>query len=714
LRYKRCRPQSGTSSSASSNPWAQTDMRIGIRLTISGLVLASILVSAIGVHLLWWRTAEANSRMLVATIDEQIVSAVGKELDTITTQARAAHTAIRTLFLQNVLETREADKRESVFLSQLQAQPSISWVAFGWPDRAFFAAHKLGDLGLEMMEIAPVDGLIKRRVDQYQVVVGDIEFEKRRFEDTNYDDTSQEWFQKEIKGDEPSWFEVTTYPVGSRPSIVYAGPIDVYQKRQGVLAVVIENTRLAQFLSQLSVGKTGAAFILGRDGTVIAAPDPDADEVNMQRSNQPLLPLAQKAVKQAAINETNGTYDVNGKIASRVRLTDGGNAYALSLTPLAFPGWTLATVIPEAEFLGPIEATIRQLLIGLATLILAAVILSAWLARRTIAKPLITVVDEIKHVERFELDRVRRHTSHIVEIANLSSAIADMAGGLAAFQKYIPADLVKTLVREGVEPIPGGSLRSLTVLFADIAGFTGLSERLGGGVIPLLSGFLDIISREISGQGGTIDKFIGDAVMAFWGAPATNVDHALDACRGALACQRSLRASKLADDLGRPLKFRIGINSGDMLVGNIGSNVRLNYTVIGDAVNVASRLEAANKEYGTEIIIGEETRRLAGDRIFVRELDRLTVYGRLGGFAIYELVDLAEQGKVRPSWIALYESGLTAYRAHDFRGAIAFFRQLLAVRESDQPARVMLERCSELLKSPPQTDWEGTHTMKVK
>ena len=113
------------------------------------------------------------------------------------------------MFVQNVLETREADKREFVFLSQLQSQPSISWVAFGWPDGAFFAAHKLGDLGLEMMEIAPVDGVVKRRVDEYQVVVGDIEFEKRRFEDTDYIVTDQEWYQKGMQADEPSWFEVT-------------------------------------------------------------------------------------------------------------------------------------------------------------------------------------------------------------------------------------------------------------------------------------------------------------------------------------------------------------------------------------------------------------------------------------------------------------------------------------------------------------------------
>ena len=684
-------------------------MRIGIRLTVSALVLASIIVSAIGVHVLWWRTAEANSHALADTINRQIVSTVEMELATITAEARAAHTAIRTLFVQHVLETREADKREFVFLSQLQSQQNISWVAFGWPDATFFAAHKLGDLGLEMMEIAPVDGVIKRRVDKYGVVVGDIEFEKRRFEATDYVVTDQEWYRSGMQADEPRWFNVSVHPAGSRPSIAYAGPIDVYEKRQGVLAIIIEYTRFAQFLSNLSVGQSGAAFILGRDGSVIAAPDPDADELNMQRSDQPLLPIAQGAMKQAG-----SSYDVDKRIARPVRLVAAGNAYAVSLTPLAFPGWTLATVIPEAEFLGPIERTIRQLLIGLAVLILAAGIVSAWLARRVIATPLIVVVDELKHVARFDLDKVRRHASHMIEIENLSNAIADMAGGLAAFRKYIPSDLVKALVSEGIEPSPGGSIRNLTVLFSDIAGFTGLSERLGDQIIPLLSRYLDTMSREVSGHGGTIDKFIGDAVMAFWGAPAANADHAVDACRAALAFQRALRTSGLADDDGRPLQVRVGINSGDMLVGNIGSDVRLNYTVIGDAVNIASRLEGANKEYGTDIIIGEETRRLAGDRILTRELDRLTVYGRAGGIAIYELLGIAENAAVLPDWVALYEHGLAAYRSRDFAGAADFFQSVLDARTADQPARIMLGRCDQYLKSPPGEDWEATNAMKAK
>jgi adenylate cyclase len=684
-------------------------MRIGVRLAISGLVLASIVVTAVGANVLWFRTAEATSRMLAATINSQIVSAVASQLTTIAAEARSAHTAIRTLFLQNVLETREADKREFVFLSQLQSQPAISWVAFGWPDDAFFAAHKLGDAGIEMMEIDLVEGKVKRRVDQYETIMGDIQFESRRFEDTAYSVLKQDWYQEGIRAENPRWFNVTDHPIGPRPSIAFAGPIDVYSKREGVLAVFIEYTRLARFLSQLKVGKSGAAFILDRDGSTIAAPDPDADEVHPQRSDQPLLGVAHGALEQAR-----SSYDSDGSAARQIRLAVDNADYEVTLTPLAFPGWTLATVIPEAEFLGPVRATIRQLLMGLVLLIVAASLLSAWLAQRVIAAPLIKVAGELRHVQRFELDRVQRHSSRLTELATLSSAIADMAGGLAAFRKYIPADLVRNLVNKGVEPRPGGSTRPMTVVFADIAGFTGLSERMGDRIIPLLSSYLDLVSGEINSHGGTIDKFIGDAVMAFWGAPAATPDHAVKACGAALACQRAVRDCGPVDDQGHRLKMRIGINSGDMLVGNIGSDVRLNYTVIGDAVNIASRLEGAGKEYGTEIIIGEETRRLAGADIHVRELDRLTVYGRSGGLQIYELLAMAENGSAAPRWVALYEAGLACYRTRNFAAAIDCFEQALGERGDDPPSRIMMERCRGFLKTPPEVDWQATNAMRVK
>jgi len=151
-------------------------MRIGIRLALSSLVLVSIMIAALGVHALWWRTAQANSRTLVTTINAQIVSAVEKEISSLASQARAAQAAIRTLFFENVLDTREADKREFVFLSQLQSQPTLSWIAFGWPDGTFFAAHKLGDDVVEMLEISSVDGRWKHRTDRYLAFATDIEF----------------------------------------------------------------------------------------------------------------------------------------------------------------------------------------------------------------------------------------------------------------------------------------------------------------------------------------------------------------------------------------------------------------------------------------------------------------------------------------------------------------------------------------------------------
>jgi adenylate cyclase len=676
-------------------------MRIGIRVAVSGLVLASIVVSAIGVHLLWWRTAQGISQTLADTINDQIVSAVGDELQSITTEARSAFIAVRTLFVEGVIDSRDARKREFVFLSQLQAQPTISWVAFGWPDRSFFAAHKLGDSAIEMLDIASSEP--KLRIEQYDLAGDDIQFKNRRIQDTTYSVTDQEWYREAIQSNGERWFTLTTHPVGERPAAALAAPIDVDQKRVGVLAIIIELTRVSNFLSQLTVGMSAGAFILDRAGAAIAAPDAAADELHPMKTGHPLFPAAVDAIRQAG-----SSYDPDKGRPFHTQVTRDGRIYEAVLTPISFPGWSLVTVVPDSEFLGPVQVTIRKLLIGLAVLIVIAGLLSAWLAQRLIAAPLIKVVNEIRHVERFDLDKVERHSSQLSEIENLSGAIADMALGLAAFGKYIPADLVKRLISEGTGARLGGAVRPMSVMFVDLAGFTGISERLGDRIIPLLSRYFDSVSVQVQRHGGTIDKFIGDAVMAFWGAPALNPDHAVDCCRAALACQRAVRELDLVDDEGRALKIRIGVNSGDMLVGNIGSEVRLNYTVIGDPVNIASRLEGTNKLYGSEIIIGPETRRLAGTEIAVRELDRLAVYGRAGGLQIYELLGMSGEFVDSSGWVALYEAGLAAYRARDFTAAIADFEKVLALRKPDQASAVMIERCKQQLEAPSGGDWDGT------
>ena len=682
-------------------------MHVGIRGAISGLVLTSIIVSAVGVHLLWWRTAQQTSETLANTINEQIVSAVGDELQSITTEALSSRTAVRTLFQQGVLDAGETGKRKFVFLSQLLAQSTLSSVAFGWPDGDFSVAHKLGNTAVELQEIS--GDRSKLQIDRYEFFKGDPRFMGHRTEDTSYSVLDQEWFREAMKSDEPRWVTLTRHPDGERPAVAYAGAIDIKGKRIGVLSIVIELTRVSRFLSQLTVGKSAGAFILDRSGGAIASPDTEADEVTGLKTDAPLFPAAVSAIQEAGAN-----YNPDDGKAYGARVTVDDKIYETVLTPISFPGWSLVTVVPESEFLGPVQKTIQRLLIGLAVLIVAAGLFSVWFAQRLIAAPLIKVVNEIKHVERFDLDKVERHPSRLTEIENLSGAIGDMAQGLAAFRKYIPADLVKRLISEGNKATLGGAVRPMSVMFVDMAGFTGMSERLGDRIIPLLSRYFDSVSTEVQNCGGTIDKFIGDAVMAFWGAPALNADHAVDCCRAALGCQRAMHHEGLVDDAGHPVGIRIGINSGDMLVGNIGSEVRLNYTVIGDAVNIASRLESANKIYGSVILIGPETRRLAGDRIVVRELDRLAVYGRTGGLQIYELLDMAGEVAAPPRWVGHYASGLACYRERDFAAAIRHFENSIADRGQDQASQVMIERCKQNAERPGDDSWDDTLIAQTK
>jgi adenylate cyclase len=287
------------------------------------------------------------------------------------------------------------------------------------------------------------------------------------------------------------------------------------------------------------------------------------------------------------------------------------------------------------------------------------------------------------------------------------------------FSRFLAPAIVEDVLAKGGSVQLGGDKRVLTVLFSDIRGFTTISEKLDPHVLlELLNEYLtpmtDIV---VSDHQGTLDKYIGDAIMAFWGAPTPQPDHALRACRAALTMLE--RLAKLREkwrERGLPdIDIGIGINTGPMSVGFVGSQDRFyNYTVLGDAVNLASRLEGANKEYGTRIILGPSTHDDVKDAVVVRELDLVRVKGKREPVHIYELLALAPGTPELAAFVERFRWGLSAYTAQRWDEAIARFREADALRGGDPTSRKYVERCEAMRREPPGPEWDGVFQMKTK
>lgn len=705
-----------------SHPSPAPARRLGIGWALTLLLAVICILTAALVHGSWQRTSTKNANDLVKEINNRIADTVAGNLQQLLTNARASQEALRTVFFQDVIEITNEAKREFVFLSLLQSQPSISWVAFGWPDGNFFGARKDPDESIRMVEVRhgaegrPEPELL--RVDSYRPEIGDIHFLDRAMGSSSFRSNRQDWYQAADQSKMPVWTEYTDTPLGSQPGIAISSRLKVYSRYLGVMMIGIDLDRLARFLTALKVTSHGRAFILAPGNKVLTASEVGATTTggwhDLGAIKDPLAGAIQRAVAQDKLELT------NMKAPRSLAVTNGMNdvEHYVTFTPLPFRNWVVATVIPAEDILGDIPAATRRLYMLVIGLVVAVSLIGAFVAHRLISRPIAGIAGQMQQIERFHLEGLNYRPSRLRELDELSRALRLMGTGLSAFRKYMPADLVEILIREGIEAKPGGRTQPLTVLFTDLAGFTGLSEAKPDDIVEILGEHLDFMSRIVAAHAGTVDKFIGDSVMAFWNAPASNPLHALAACKAALACRSAFLQSAQgmqAMDLGK-VGLRIGVNSGTALVGNIGSRDRLNYTAIGDVVNVASRLEALNKRYGTDILIGEATLAEAGDGLVTRRVDKVAVYGRRGGIQVYELLGLVETktelGDL--SWIAQYDEGFERYLRRDFDGAIERFGAADEMRGRDEPSRRMILRCRRLIDQPPPVDWDGTDTAESK
>lgn len=286
-----------------------------------------------------------------------------------------------------------------------------------------------------------------------------------------------------------------------------------------------------------------------------------------------------------------------------------------------------------------------------------------------------------------------------------------------AFQYYLTASVITEMLKDPTKLKLGGDKKHLTVLFSDIRGFTTISEKLTPEeLVHLLNEYLTAMTDIVFKYDGLLDKYMGDAIMAVYGAPLDQPDHALRACRTALEMMHVLK--KLQEKWqteGRPiLNIGIGLNTGDMVVGNMGSQMRFDYTVMGDMVNLGSRLEGINKEYGTNIVISEFTYAAVKDKLYCRELDAVRVKGKKLPVKIYELIcEINEAAASRP-FVELFETGLEHYKNAAWDEAITAFQQTLSVKPGDAASELFIERCRDLKNTPPSQPWDGVFTMTRK
>lgn len=286
-----------------------------------------------------------------------------------------------------------------------------------------------------------------------------------------------------------------------------------------------------------------------------------------------------------------------------------------------------------------------------------------------------------------------------------------------AFRHYLSPDVIERVLVDPSLLRLGGERREITSFFSDVAGFTSVAEGLEPeALVALLNDYLTEMTDIILAEGGTLDKYVGDAIVAFWNAPLDQPDHALRAGRAALRCRARLDAlgPVFRERYGRPVAMRIGVNSGPAVVGNMGSGRRFDYTAMGDTVNLASRLEGACKHYGVGLLVGEETYRRLGGELAGREVDIIRVVGKARPVRVYELLGerSAEGGAATAEREASFRAALDAYRARDWDRAAALFAALAAA--GDPVAGVYALRTAGLKADPPPVDWDGVFELKIK
>jgi adenylate cyclase len=548
---------------------------------------------------------------------------------------------------------------------------------------------------------APIDHYVFLDVDQREL--GSSE------QTTSYDPRARLWYRTAQQTGALSVSDVDVFATLGLVGFTVGAPFYTDGRLAGVAAADITLDGLSDYLAERRISPGTLSFILDHQGRVIA----NSERAKTYTSHggrvelQHVTTLGNDLPAIAFGNRPRGD-------EKTFSFSHAGKDYVASLTtlPPAFgKKWQLFIITPLSDFTSAFrEHNNRLFIFGLIAIALQIFII--YFLSSVISSPLEKLALKVARIQDFEGENLPPLESPIREVSVLSRAIDTLDTAVKSFAAFVPVSLVRQLLESDQKLELGGHSRFLTIFFSDLESFSSLSEEVPSQELLLrVSAYLEIVTRAVNEESGTIDKFIGDGVMAFWGAPSLLDDHAARACFAALRIHRDMKAlnARWQRDGLKPLNIRIGIHSDAVLVGNIGSRERMSYTVMGDGVNVASRLEGINKEYGTRIIISHSVFKEAGERLCVRPIDDVAIKGRRSKVPIYELVGALGLGpEFEPDAAAIRLCKLTrlaydALVAEDHPLALERYQAILAEYPDEPVALGMAKRLAamESTRRPP-------------
>ena len=639
----------------------------------------------------------------------QVTALVNKELSTVINPAESSSKLSIKMIENNIIDMQNNKELISYTIRLLASIPNAAMVYWGDEKGNFVIARleKDNTISSEIINrnVTPATSTHIYRDENSKII------KTTKTENVIYDPRARPWYRAANDAKKTTWSNAYVFFSGENKvlGITSASPVyDNSKKLAGVFGIDMRLDSISKFLAHQKISKNGVAFIVDNQGYLIAHPKLIAHQQEQEKAR--ITPLKNLNIPWQTEAYNKFTAAKNGFF--RYRWNHKAYMASFQIIPnFKEQQWYISVVIPEDDFVGELKRSSQMnIIIGLIILLVGSILITGF--SKTVSKSLKKLVVETHKIKNFNLTEGEKIDSHIKEISQLYSGIVSMRKGLRSFKKYVPADLVRVLISKGESARLGGSKKEITILFTDIKDFTSLSESLQPEyLMQHLCRYFDQLSLIIKHNHGTIDKYIGDSIMAFWGSPSADKHHPLHACRAAYEIINALdKLNEKWRKRNKPIMpTRIGIHSGEAIVGNLGSSSRLNYTAIGDTINVGSRLESINTVYGTKIIVSQATKDLVDEYFIFRPLDCIAVKGKKESFIIHELID-----EKTPEKIKKYEKicqhckdAFAAYQKRNWELAIQLYKKVLETKPSDMVANLFISRCETLIKEPPPSDWDG-------